>query len=110
MLFLSPAPDDERNGHHGTGHNEPNVLRFSEMFRVFNKAFVAQIIEDNCRSVVDEVHQHAGPKRIGDIEHITQQYAEEHARQETVELEVDKREDGCREEDGDMRVLQASRQ
>ena len=54
--------------------------------------FVVQVIQHHDSAVVEEVHQYARPKRAGDVEHITQQHSQEHARQEPVELEVDERE------------------
>ena len=74
------------------------------MLCVHTDTFVVQVIEDDCRAVVDEVHEDARPQRASDVEHVAQQNAEEHARQKAVELEMDEREDGRREDDGDVRV------
>ena len=74
------------------------------MLCVHTDAFVVQVIEDDCRAVVDEVHEDARPQRAADVEHISQKDAEEHTRQEAVKLEMDEGEDGRREDDGDVRV------
>ena len=75
LFAFTPTPDDEPQGHHGAGHDDPYVLRLAPMLRVFNDADVAQIIEGDGRAVVDEMHQNAGPERAGEIEHVAQQDA-----------------------------------
>ena len=102
---LPPAPNDQPHRHHGAGHEEPHVLRLPEVVDVdVDDALVVEVVHHHGEAVVEEMHQHAGPQRTAGVEHITQHHAEEQARQEAVELEVDEREDGRREEDGDVGV------
>ena len=75
------------------------------MFPVgIGEAFIVKVSNYDGGAIVDEVHKDAGPKGTRVVKHIAQDEAEEHARQESIELEVDEREDEGGEPDGQVGI------
>ena len=67
-------------------------------------AFIFEIAHDDGGAVVDEMHEDGGPDGARVVENVAQEKAEEHSRQEAVELEMDERENEGAEEHGDVHI------